>query len=268
MDDILKIVFKIKKIYIKVLYKYIINDTRPIVLSTSIYYYLKNKGKKVYADLSYFDKPKHIATEGKIGDISHWDWQLIPFGIFKSSFDNINNNDTNKYNYIYDGIEKTRLAFEALQTESIKKIFFIKQLSANTLVNNLGDYLCIHIRRGDYINVASYLIDDDLFIDIAKKFHSLINSIVIVSDSKIDKKYREQSLLYFKEVILLDEINEFDAHKIMRNARILICSNSQFSLIAGLLSTKALVFLPKKWYSDGNQINLKYLELLCKFQVL
>ena len=42
------------------------------IISAAIYFAMKDVGKEVYADLTYFDNPAKLATEGDIGQPSHW----------------------------------------------------------------------------------------------------------------------------------------------------------------------------------------------------
>ena len=132
----------------------------------------------------------------------------------------------------------------------------------------INNYLCIHVRRGDYVNVASYLVDDNMFIELANKIAGLVSCIVIVSDSAIKDSFRNAICNVYQKAIFLDSVEPITAHRIMRNARVLICSNSQFSLIAAILNKRALVFLPKTWFGKGNsELNFPVNEL-CSFQIL
>jgi hypothetical protein len=56
------------------------------LLNAALYFYLENSGKKVNADLSYFEKETHVAEVGRKGEISQWPWQLGEFEIMRSEF--------------------------------------------------------------------------------------------------------------------------------------------------------------------------------------
>ncbi len=239
------------------------------VISAAIYFLLRDEGRKVYADLSYFEKASHVAVEGNAGDVSHWDWQLQSFGLFPESFENLPNLRRSEYKVIQDGEKKTALGIEALSMASIKKYFPEDESLADILPQEvIPSYLCIHVRRGDYVNVASYLVDDEMFIELANKVAGLVGSVVIVSDSAISDSFRSAICNIFEKSIFLDKVDAVTAHRVMRNARILICSNSQFSLIAALLNRRALVLLPKKWFSDKYQKLAAPINELCSFQIL
>lgn len=239
------------------------------VISAAIYFFLKNEGREVYADLSYFEKSVHVAVEGNIGDVAHWGWQLQPFGLFLESFQRLPNIGRRKYKVIRDGEEKLVLGIKALGMASIQK-YFIDEKSLEDILppEFIPNYLCVHVRRGDYVNVASYLVNDNMFIELANKIAGLVSCVVIVSDSVINDSFRREICNVYQKAIFLDGVNAFAAHRIMRNARVLICSNSQFSLTAALLNKRALVFLPKKWVSKKYQKLEVPINDLCGFQTL
>jgi hypothetical protein len=121
------------------------------------------------------------------------------------------------------------------------------------VAGRLGDKSNEEMQRGDYVNVASHLIADVEFIKLARKFSGLVGNLVVISDSPISQDFRSEVSSYFKDVSFLDNTDAFTAHRIMRNARILICSNSQFSLIAAALNPTALVLIPKQWFGENER---------------
>lgn len=239
------------------------------VISAAIYFLLRDEGRKVYADMTYFEKASHVAVEGNAGDVSHWDWQLQSFGLFPESFERLPNLRRSKYKVIQDGEEKSALGMKALGMASIQKYFPEEKSLEDILPQEIiPNYLCIHVRRGDYVNVASHLVNDEIFIELANKIAGLVSGVVIVSDSEISDSFRRAICNIYQKAIFLDGIDAITAHRAMRNARVLICSNSQFSLIAALLNRHALVFLPKKWFGDKYQELAAPINDLCSFQIL
>ena len=257
-----------------------LNKTKPVVvtftggmgaqvISAAIYFLLRDEGRKVYADLSYFERQPHVAVAGNPGDISHWDWQLQSFGLSPELFERSPKMHRSKFKLIQDGKEKSYLGFKALTIPSIQKYFSVgKSLEEILPQEFISNYLCIHVRRGDYINVASCLVGDDMFIELATKIAGLVSGVVIVSDSAINHSFRKAICNVYQKALFLDEVDAITAHRIMRNARILICSNSQFSLIAALLNERALVFLPKTWFGKGNLALEVPINERCSFQIL
>jgi hypothetical protein len=260
---------------------YIFKNSRPYVItftggmgaqviSAAIYFFLKEKGHTVYADLSYFEKKPHVAIEGQKGNISHWGWQLEQFNLYQHTFSPIPNINRLQYSLIKDGDYKLNLGVEALSTKQVKSYFQCRHYNHKKNQFNLGaeNYLCIHIRRGDYVNVASHLIADELFTNLSIKFTKLINTAVVISDSPISKNVRNDIGKYFKNAEFLDGIDVIQAHIIMRNAKVLICSNSQFSLVSALLNEHGMVFIPKKWFDKSNKNMTKEMNKQSFFQVL
>lgn len=218
------------------------------ILSASVYYLYELQGYEVFADLSYFDFSYKTAPVG--GGVSHWGWELDGLGIQKKDFRGIVNIDRS-IPVLRDGATKVSMSFKALCFDEIKSRFKRAALSHEI---ECTKYLCVHIRRGDYLNVASHLVEDNYFDDVAPKFRHLVERLVIVSDSPVNlKNFKKISEAYYDRVLILDDAPVHVTHSLMRNANILICSNSQFSLSAGLLSGN-LVLLPKKWFGGDQKL--------------
>ena len=104
-----------------------------------------------------------------------------------------------------------------------------------------NDYTAVHIRRGDYLQVASLLISVENYADLLNSIEPLLSKeIVFVSDSPL----HEQEIVMLTEAVgpdrkshFLDspDIDPFAAHCLLRNSTILVCANSTFSFTAGLL---------------------------------
>ncbi|MBU3590691.1 alpha-1,2-fucosyltransferase [Polynucleobacter sp. 78F-HAINBA] len=236
------------------------------ILSAAIYFSMRDSGNEVYADLSYFENPAELATEGQVGQISQWAWQLTPFGINPSDFKSFTNGNILKEHLIADGPDKISLALNALENDATKRYFSIQNITNSTFDLGQNDYLCAHIRRGDYINVASHLMPNEVFLNAANKFNSLCKTIVVISDSRISQELKDGFNSKFEKCIFLDSIDAITAHCIMRMASVLICSNSQFSLVAAALNTRGVVLLPKNW---GDSVEIAaVINRLGNFQML
>jgi len=240
------------------------------IFQAAVYFSMKSAGHTVYADLSYFDTEARIAETGKAGQLTHWFWQLDQFGLPKASFDRAPAYNKHDADVLRDGPRMGELALKALAQPDIRGLFKDAGNVRDTLPEDvLSGFLCIHIRRGDYVNVASHLISDEEFISLIRKFSGLINNAVILSDSPIESNFRNTVSPFFKTTLFLDNIDAYASHRIMRNARILICSNSTFSLTAAALNPNALVFIPKQWVGGKNRhIDEAPLHSRCQFQIL
>ena len=236
------------------------------ILSAAIYLSMKDAGKKVYADLSYFDTPAKLATEGAMGQVSQWAWQLSPFGLEPSDFEIFTGGNSKKEDLIVGGARLIQLSLRSLQDKKIQDHFSMAKFPIDTFGLDGAKYVCAHIRRGDYVNVASHLMADEEFLNAANKFSSLCDTLVVVSDSIISESLKTRFSTQFKDCIFLDNIDAFTTHCIMRKANVLICSNSQFSLVAAALNTTRVVLIPKNW--GGNDDIAKAISLAGNFQTL
>lgn len=238
------------------------------ILQASVYFDLEQQGVPVYADLGYYSRPVHIAQPGVKGDLSHWPWQLDQYGITHATFRT--KSSTDKLKRLADGDELVSSAITALSKPSIREKFTVKPDIASgflspTIAHNA---VCIHIRRGDYVNVASHLMADELFASIGKKFSGLCSQAVILSDSPVDSNLRTLMQQHFSDITFLDHLDPLSSHFIMRQARILVCSNSTFSLTAGLLNETGLVVIPKKWYGENEKNIEQKISAMCDFQII
>lgn len=237
------------------------------IISAAIYFMLEKEKATVFADLSYFDIKENVAQEGVKGQVSQWGWQLGIFGLSISSFKTNKNLDNRNSNYIIDGIEKTALGMRAFNISEIHSRFELLGDIASDIDLSVK-YLCIHIRRGDYLNVASHIISGDDFVKVAKRLSGLVERVVVISDSIIDAKIRNEISQYFEHSDFFDDISANRAHVLMRKAAIIVCSNSQFSLVAAILNTSALVLIPSRWFGGNDRILEGPLLERCKFQLL
>jgi hypothetical protein len=241
------------------------------IISAAIYFFMRQQGQAVYADLSYFNQIAHLATVGKAGDVSHWGWQLDGFGLNKEAFEPLQGDFRREVELIEDGPKKVALGLQALQQPEVQAHFSIKPGVQDGLPACFSEgYLCVHVRRGDYVNVASHLVSDEEFFYLTKKFAGLVKYLAVVSDSPIEEAFRERIVRGggYMQVAFMDNVDAFTTHRIMRNARILVCSNSQFSLIAALLNTAALVVLPKQWFGANDRAIEAPIHEVCGFQIL
>lgn len=246
------------------------NDNQPVVvifaggmgtqiIQAATYFELKRRGRTVYADLSYFERPQKLATVGNAGELTHWGWQLDWYGLQASGFDRCPEG-LNKHNadLLGDGPRMTRIGLDAMSRTEIKERFAIPQAELSRLPAFVHEkYLCIHIRRGDYVNVASHLITDQEFLGLARKFAGLIDKVVILSDSPIEQSFKSEISKHFEKLEFLDNIDANASHCIMRLSKVLFCSNSSFSLTAAMLNSGGLVIIPRRWYDkDSSAVEL------------
>ena len=243
------------------------------ILSCGIYFDLFEKGFKVAADLSYFSGNELEPYQLDSG-LTHWHWQLNDFGISKDFF---YTDIEKKHVYVSDGLLKSDLAFNAFLNPKVKikfTDFTFKNIQNECLlkygVNFLNcNYLCLHIRRGDYLSVASYMVPENYFLDISSKFIGLVDTIVVFSDSPLSADFTNEVKKGFGQSFLFENssLTPFLTHSVMRHAKILVCSNSQFSFTAGILNDN-LVILPKIWFGKELESLNDSISKSSKFMIL
>jgi len=237
------------------------------LLSSAIYYDLTEKGYKVAADLNYFSKDEKTPVLLENG-LTHWNWQLDSFGIKKADFSTV---VQKRVVYLPDGHLKSVLAYNAFLNSNIKNKF--KKLSFEDLTNKClheynfilpkENFICIHIRRGDYLNVASYVVPETFFELISLKFKDIIESIIVFTDGELDQSFSRILNNNFSKVFLFENscLDPFTTHTIMRHSKVLICSNSQYSFTARVLNDN-LVIMPKIWFGkELDELNQQVIKL-------
>jgi hypothetical protein len=130
---------------------------------------------------------------------------------------------------------------------------FLNQASGKS---NLISYGAIHIRRGDYLHVASKVIRLDEYIGFLENIKAVLpNPCFIVTDSPLtyeDKKHLTRALGVDSEAIFLDGPGHdpFMLHCLMRRAAVLVTSNSTFSFSAALLGKYGqIAFSPLEFHA-------------------
>jgi hypothetical protein len=241
------------------------------ILSAAIYFDRMGQGLPTAADLSYFDKAPHLAQAGQPGDCSHWNWQLDALGLSVKDFQSASAQGLSRQNayWVDDGAYKLELALGALSKSAVQQRFPMRADSCiPAVVKAMPAFLCIHVRRGDYVNVASHLVSDAEFDAVARRFAGLLQAVVVLSDSPIPDALKQGLQRSFPQCAFLDDVAAYTAHCIMRQSRVLLCSNSQFSLISALLNPDALVLMPKQWFGEGQRELEQPIHALSRFQAL
>ena len=139
--------------------------------------------------------------------------------------------------------------------------------------NSTLDYSIIHIRRGDYLKLASNIIKTEEVVNLINKLKPILTTNVLITCDSIlpkeDVEILEKSLSGHNYVYLDPNEDIYLVHDLMRSAKILIASNSTFSFTAGLLSNKdCLFFFPTKYFGNGRSEDLKAFPLRQPFGFL
>ena len=160
---------------------------------------------------------------------------------------------------IHDGPNKNRLFINGMQKEEIKtKFTSISEEWKQIIKENKIDFtnsVILHLRRGDYLNVATHLISCEEILKMCKKLPKVLKNIIIFSDSKEsdNQKFVADLKEIFYSVKWMDKVDNLNTHKIMTKANFLMCSNSQFSTTAAYLG-KGFSIIPQKYSSDNDYV--------------
>jgi hypothetical protein len=216
--------------------------------------------EKAKCDLTYF------STNTKTTDL--WPYMLDRYGIKISEFEkSVRISKLNLLKAKRDFLHEDQISkgyWINARTRYLNRFNYqLEQTSEYFQQNFQADltppYAAIHIRRGDYLQVASKLITIDEYLNLLKSIGSSFpKNVFVLSDSEISKTERTSitkvlgadHLVKYLDSPLIDA---FHAHGLLRNSSILITSNSTFSFTAGLLGrSNQKVFSPTNFHSGRN----------------
>lgn len=136
-------------------------------------------------------------------------------------------------------------------------------------------FYAIHLRRGDYLKVASRIVTNEEILSLAAKLFNLIRPapLILFSDSTIESDLVTTLREITKcEVLPIgpNELEDFIVHDVMRLSKVLVCSNSSFSLSAAYLAKDdQLTILPMNFYQGYREDALnKLIQTLSNFTIL
>ena len=227
------------------------------VISTAIYEKLKSVGLPVCADFSYFNGLHKINNGDPLGGISKFPWQLDEIGYSQASFNTLSPTSVPWF-AIDDGPVKMGLFLEAvsdpgvrLKLSTVNRPDLIRDLLPGQL--SAKRYGCVHIRRGDYLSVASHIVTDSLLAKACDAWGVDEGMVVVLSDSPIAQETRDLfRRISGRHFVFADAVSPISSFVIMQNSKYLICSNSQFSLSAGMCAGLPML-IPSRWYSYPNK---------------
>lgn len=246
--------------------------------------YLVKKGEEVEVNLQYFNESTVISTELKTPE--NRAWGLDRYGITLDNLKSQSYKVSRRYNKIPTnllGLDNLNYFTKYLALD-LKNQFSIDESWCNNFYREYGikkenrkkegGFYAIHIRRGDFLKVASKILSEDSILQLSLKLFSKLPKlpILIFSDSAIDLIWiKEFKNLGFKQILLMDHTvcSDLHSHDLLRSAKVLVASNSFFSLSAAILSTgEQLAFIPMKFYSGYRDTAInKLINELCEFSV-
>jgi hypothetical protein len=228
------------------------------ILSVIYFYNQQEKygNKNAKCDLSYFSREDRAGL---------WEWSLNNYGIhidelmqyesrsrlnlLKSKKDFLTDLEISQ-KYWRNSREKylSRFPIDVRQLQIFLQNFLQE--------SNLENYGAIHIRRGDYLQVASRIIKSVEYIHFLEGIKTVLpNVLFIITDSLLtiaEKQELSQAIGVDRKAIFLDgpSYDPFVLHCLMRRAHLLVTSNSTFSFSAGLLGKEGqVVFSPLEYHA-------------------
>ena len=231
------------------------------IIKYAIFAKYKELNGKIHLDNSYF----HSSMISENNYIKR-PWTLDKYGIELAQHSVVpfyTRISDERFINIFEGtIQKAFMDPEWLNaTFPLPKGIEIELENLGVSVETLNIGVGIHIRQGDYVDVASKYLKDNDYAAILEKvlgtMRFLENRIVIIfSDSDVN------ALLFPKvfsiinkfnfNFIVLDKVDPWISHCAMRFVNVLICANSTFSFSAALLRQGISIF-PKEFYSDSSK---------------
>lgn len=221
----------------------------------------KNNTAEPFIDLSYFS-----LSPSTFPELSIYGWKLDYYGIPKREFEDLPHPAKPKWihklsgsapKWLHEGsLERQELLTMAL-SQTRTQIFSRFPISepdlkkTADLLSDLGPNHCVvHLRRGDYLNVASHIVaDQDLLPILGGLIQTGISSLLYISDSDVNLDFFRRHLPSTIRLKCIVGGDLYLSHALMRRANVLITSNSQFSLSAALLNPQGLRLMPRVWFS-------------------
>lgn len=226
------------------------------ILSYILFRAKHEKGEKTLCDITYF---QNISSDSHgENQVSLWSYKLDHYGISISDLPN-----TGKKSRLKIKPKFIPLDFLSIDNEFLKKIKSEIKLDQVSLQNYLSahdlqvtdPYCVVHLRKGDYVYVASHLISEKQVIALLSKISDFLPSkVFLASDGEIDQiliDWFKENRPNIRVITTAKNIDPFILHDLMRNSRLLIAANSTFSFSAALLSSEQTIsFIPQIFYKE------------------
>jgi hypothetical protein len=239
--------------------------------------HLINQGKMPQVNIEYYKKNKlHQSDENFV----YREWALGRYGIPIDALGNFNVKITDSNLKVPTNLlpKKDPNYFKKFQDLDLKEQLQVNKDSIDAFLKKNGvdnHYYAIHLRRGDFLKAASKVVQDIEVMQFAKKLFPNLTKfpIFVFSDSPVDVSWKGNFLsMGFNKVILCGpEISDkYLVHDLLRNAKILVTSNSTFSLSAALLANDgSIAIMPNEFYAGfrDEPVN-KLLSQLTNFSIL
>jgi len=243
---------------------------------------------RVFADMQYFRR-KPVVANG----VSVFNWELSYYGLELSDFNEwmvpawMNIGDESLRGVLSKIYRKGPFVKYLEERSSLRSLLLREALSKSNYGSKFpvsaahyhkakeyldGDGIAVvHLRRGDYLNVASHIVtDEDVFLVLNRLACIGVKKVVLISDGPVcvDSYSMRVPGISDWEVLMSDDI--FFCHAVMRLSQVLVISNSQYSLSAALLSLceDSFVVMPRQWFGDKLSVLEGHILSLSKWCVV
>jgi len=194
--------------------------------------------KEIQLDLSYFLSEQ---TQDLVPGLTRWKWELDHYGLQLLDL------NPGKKPFLADISYEKRAQFEfpLFQKMVGRSWNHLFPLSTSTieLFQNLElpkEFGVVHLRRGDYLQVGSKIVHETEVSKLLEKISgSLPQTLLVISDSEISdldlNRIREAAKVGDIQKIIGGDMHA--VHGLMRQSKVLIASNSTYSISAALTMT-------------------------------
>jgi hypothetical protein len=230
-----------------------------------IYESKKIRDPLVRPDVSYFF---HRSNHGISNGPTIWDWELDDYGYALENFSS-QSKFYDKYLGLFFSSNTKKVRDSAKELAEAPWRALAKKLPLAGGVNDFlvkhelslqKDFAVIHIRRGDYLKVASRVLTLEESINGLARFSSFISGpIFITSDDFLGKKeldYCKDKLGPSRLIVVDSGIDHHIVHSLMRSATFLFTSNSTFSWTAGMLNVREapMIISPTSFFGEKDYL--------------
>ena len=114
------------------------------------------------------------------------------------------------------------------------------------LYGDISNYVCLHVRRGDYVNDCKYRILSKEYINYIKETYCSDKKIICISD---DMTWCKENLNDINDIVFADKSDDvlIDFY-IGTITKCNVCSNSSFSLASAILNPNNNIYVPYPYY--------------------
>lgn len=194
--------------------------------------------KEIQLDLSYFLSEQ---TEDLVPGLTKWEWELDHYGLKLMDLNPV------KKPFLTDISYEKRAQFEfpffqVMAGRSWEHLFPLST-TATQLCRTLElpiEFGILHLRRGDYLKVGSKIVHETEVSELLAKIAELLpQTLLVISDSEISdlglNRIREAAKVRDIKKIIGGDMHA--VHGLMRQSKVLIASNSTYSISAALTMT-------------------------------